>query len=335
MATIRQVAEQAGVSAMTVSNVLNGVTGACTEGTRQRVLRAVEKLDYRANALPKAMRAGEFGIIALVATVHQEGGMWLPTRLVDAVHDGLEAAGKHLLLCKVDVRDLVADDPARAPRLMRETHADGVLINGMSQANADLIAAALRQYPVVFLNQRRARDAVHPDDRAAGRAAYEYLRRNGARRLGYLAQYGGAHSSMPDRLEGFRSAAEADRTAVRVIAPAAGTIATPGATLESLADLALADDLDGICCYSDREAAALCRRALERGLDRTRLRIATFSDAPYAFGAWQVATWVLPIADVGREGVAMLAKRIASGRSCPARAIPIPLQEPPWAWPVG
>lgn len=335
MATIRQVAQQAGVSAMTVSNVLNGVPGACSQATRQRVLQAVEKLDYRASALPKAMRAGQFGVVALVATVHQEGGMWLPTRMVDAIHDGLAAMGKHLLLCKVDVRDLVADDPARAPRLMRETHADGVLINGMSQANADLIAAALRQYPVVFLNQRRARDAVHPDDREAGAAAYRYLRRTGVRRLGYLAQYGSAHSSMPDRMDGFAAAAAADRLPVEVVAPPAGTVASPGATLDSLAERALDAGLDGVCCYSDREAGALCRKALGRGLDQARLRIATFSDAPCAFGPWQVATWLLPVAEIGRGGVAMLAKRIAGGRSRPAQVVPIPVVEPPWAWPMG
>ncbi|HWQ14502.1 MAG TPA: LacI family DNA-binding transcriptional regulator, partial [Roseiflexaceae bacterium] len=45
-ATIKQVAQRAGVSTATVSYVLNG-TGTVTEETRRRVLEAVAALDYQ------------------------------------------------------------------------------------------------------------------------------------------------------------------------------------------------------------------------------------------------------------------------------------------------
>ena len=44
--SIRQVAERAGVSAMTVSNVLRNRATKTSEQTRQRVLLAVHELDY-------------------------------------------------------------------------------------------------------------------------------------------------------------------------------------------------------------------------------------------------------------------------------------------------
>jgi len=44
--SIRQVAERAGVSAMTVSNVLRSRTEKMSEATRQRVLQAIHDLDY-------------------------------------------------------------------------------------------------------------------------------------------------------------------------------------------------------------------------------------------------------------------------------------------------
>ncbi len=329
MATIRQVAAKAKVSAMTVSNVLRGVEGACAPATRERVLRAVEALGYRANALPKAMRSGVFNVVALV--VGEVGGFpWVSLRMVDALHKALDQAGKHLLLCKVDERRLATDGPDRAPRLIRETHADGVLINGMGQASADRIAAAMRQYPTVYLNQRRPVDAVYPDDRAAGAAAYAYLRRCGCRRPAYVTLYGGAHSSMPERRQGFLEAAAG--ASVQVLAPAAGVVTEPGSNLPSLAVCALALEADGICCYTTGEAEAICRLAQERGLDPARLRLVTFNEVPFACGPWQVATYLLPMAEIGRLGVTMLLRRLAGAGPCPSEVLAVPLHEPPWAW---
>ena len=58
MPTIRDVAKEAGVSIATVSYVLND-TGAVGEGTRQRVLQAVDKLGYRPSVIAKGLRARE------------------------------------------------------------------------------------------------------------------------------------------------------------------------------------------------------------------------------------------------------------------------------------
>ena len=44
--SVRQVAERAGVSTMTVSNVLRSRAGRMSEETRQRVLRAIQELNY-------------------------------------------------------------------------------------------------------------------------------------------------------------------------------------------------------------------------------------------------------------------------------------------------
>lgn len=63
-ATIRDVAERAGVSTATVSYVLNG-TGSVSPETAQRVRDCVEQLDYRANSLAVAHRTGRSRTIGL------------------------------------------------------------------------------------------------------------------------------------------------------------------------------------------------------------------------------------------------------------------------------
>lgn len=64
-ATLRDVAELAGVSVRTVSNVVSGYTHV-SERMRQRVLSAIETLDYRPNPVARTLRTGRTGVLALI-----------------------------------------------------------------------------------------------------------------------------------------------------------------------------------------------------------------------------------------------------------------------------
>ncbi len=63
--TIRDVAELAGVSAQTVSCVING-KGSISAATRLRVMQAIETLNYRRNPIARSMRTRQTGLIGLL-----------------------------------------------------------------------------------------------------------------------------------------------------------------------------------------------------------------------------------------------------------------------------
>jgi LacI family transcriptional regulator len=65
MTTIRQVADKAGVSATTVSHVINN-TRFVSEVLRERVQRAMTELNYRPNALARSLRLGETHTLGLI-----------------------------------------------------------------------------------------------------------------------------------------------------------------------------------------------------------------------------------------------------------------------------
>src|SRR3954470_12020440 len=64
-ANLKQVAERAGVSVRTVSNVVSGFA-LVAPATRERVQRALDELQYRPNAAARHLRGGRSGLVALV-----------------------------------------------------------------------------------------------------------------------------------------------------------------------------------------------------------------------------------------------------------------------------
>jgi LacI family transcriptional regulator len=101
MATIKDVAKKAGVSISTVSYVLNN-TGKVSEETRQRVLKAIEELNYVPNNFAKRLKKQRYDLVALI--VHEIKGPFYDA-LVRGIQDVLHAFGYNLLIyCTLENR---------------------------------------------------------------------------------------------------------------------------------------------------------------------------------------------------------------------------------------
>lgn len=87
-ASLQAIADAAGVSAMTVSRVLNG-RGNVAAGTRNRVVAAARRLKYRPNKLVKSMLAGRSGTVGVMISPLQS----FQARMVHGIHDALVERG--------------------------------------------------------------------------------------------------------------------------------------------------------------------------------------------------------------------------------------------------
>lgn len=76
-ATLQDVAHLAGVNPSTVSRVLNGKSVISPE-TRERVLAAIEKLDYHPNSLARSLASGQAGAIGVVLDAQDVGAFQNP-----------------------------------------------------------------------------------------------------------------------------------------------------------------------------------------------------------------------------------------------------------------
>ena len=98
MATIRDVAEQAGVATMTVSRVINN-SGYVSDATRAKVESAISDLGYVPNMLGPSLRFNQTNTLALILT-DITNPFW--TTVARGVEDAAQEQNYSVILCNTD-----------------------------------------------------------------------------------------------------------------------------------------------------------------------------------------------------------------------------------------
>lgn len=184
-ATLRDVAEAAGVSSMTVSNVLNHREGRASKATIARVMAAVDRLGYVGNAQARALSAETSNLIAMIYPPAPYGTPALSNPhdaiFVSEVERRISDAGLHLLVHAAD------NLPAAAASL------DGWRVDGaiFLQTFGEEVERLHERHdrPMVFVDNYSSAAHVHNvgiDDHRGGRLAGDHLARAGHRRIGFI-----------------------------------------------------------------------------------------------------------------------------------------------------
>lgn len=262
--TLRDVAELAGVSSRTVSNVVNGYANV-TEHTRRRVQEAVDQLGYRPNVLARNLASGRSGQIALVVP-------YLDTPYFsELLQDVIRAA-------RVQGYNVLIDqtDGDREHERMLINHGSGrLLFDGVIFSPLGLSQEALADrdpdLPLVVLGERVSDgtfDHVGIDDVAASRHATEHLLDLGRRRVAAIGdQPYETGEAAQLRTRGFREAHERRGLPVHedLIIGRPRFNRADGA--EAMAYLLDRDDPpDAVFCYSDLVALGAIHTLISRGI---------------------------------------------------------------------
>ncbi|MCA5892948.1 LacI family transcriptional regulator [Isoptericola sp. NEAU-Y5] len=175
------VARAAGVSVMTVSNVLNERTNVGAD-TRLRVLEVVEELGYEINLTARRLRSGRTGTIGLIVPqfdLHYYG------ELASRISEALAPEGMHLV---VEQSGASRERELSALSLARLQQYDGVLLSavGLDMADLDRIHPDV---PIVLLGEQAVPERYHRvrmGNVEGARLATEHLVGCGARRVAVL-----------------------------------------------------------------------------------------------------------------------------------------------------
>ncbi|GAA3592067.1 LacI family DNA-binding transcriptional regulator [Kineosporia mesophila] len=261
--TLRDVAEKAGVSVRTVSNVVNGFQH-IAPATRARVQEALEELNYRPNLVARSLRQGRTGIIMLV----------LPEINVSYFGELAHEVVDYASLCGITVQiDESGGDSLREKQLLtalsRASWVDGVLFSSLGLRGVDLAGLAGSR-PLVLLGERTARtalDHVGIDNVEAARQAVAHLIERGRTRVAAIGGSGGARDATSKyRLKGFERAV---RDAG--LDPEGLYLRTPdyrrGSAASAVRELLEWDERpDALFCFSDELAAGALRELYEHGV---------------------------------------------------------------------
>lgn len=207
--TQRQIAEEAGVSRTTVSLVLNEVPGVrVSPETRERILEVAHRLNYYPDAAARTLVSGRTRTIGFVLCQSPDrvfADAFLP-EVLRGVGEAVQANGFRVLIHSVV--DVTAPDAYIG--LVREKHADGIILSGPRSDDRQLPRLRAEGFPVVLLGQLPGSGIpfVDVDNVGAARQAVAHLIELGHRRIGMITNAPLAYTAARDRLAGYRQALE-------------------------------------------------------------------------------------------------------------------------------
>lgn len=241
-ATLKEIARRAGVSHVTVSNVLNGKLKGVRSDARERaerIRKIAEEMGYRPNSFARAMRSDQTQIIGVVVQHHD-----LAHRVLLGINDGLEEHGYVMALVRLS--DVVEKREA-ASRILAERFVDGlVLVNlfpDYAEAVRRLAPDDMTSVIHVDSNTWADRGCVRRDEVFAGRTALDAVADAGYTRAVYLDKLEPDGSEpwfycFPQRRESVLAQAEArgiDVTVEGVVRPEDAEAGIPDGMLDRLA----------------------------------------------------------------------------------------------------
>ncbi|MDR1801773.1 MAG: LacI family transcriptional regulator [Lachnospiraceae bacterium] len=201
--TIKDIANEAGVSYATVSRALSGSNEISTE-TKKRILGISRKLGYTANTVARSLVANETKIIGLIV-----GSVNNPFMSEIAYHLELKARAKgyNLMFCN-SFNDIKQEEEAY--KLMIGRQVDGIVIVPTSSKSYDRLKPYVRQVPTVFFsdNLRDMHESYVSVDNLRGTyIGTKYLYSIGHRKIVYFARRLGSITHEL-RLEGYLKACD-------------------------------------------------------------------------------------------------------------------------------
>lgn len=302
-AGVKDVAERAGVSVGTVSNVLNRPDWVA-EDTRRRVEAAMRELNFVRNASARQLRAGTSQAVgALVLDLSNP----FYTSLTRGIEDRLLSDGIMLMVASSD------EDAARERtwlRMFAEQGVRGVLVTPSGTTRDHLQDIAGLGVPAVLLDSKSSRFAsVGVDNVSGGRQAVRHLLEQGHRRIAHLSGPPQLEQSV-DRLAGARQAvseAGLDPDKVLVVRHLQSMSADAGqqAFMEIMASDAAPT---AFFCINDIVALGVMRECRLRRLEMPRdIAVVGYDDVAFASELMTPLTSVRqPMHDLGWTAADML-----------------------------
>ena len=203
MATLKQVAEAAGVSMKTVSRVIND-SPEVAEATRQRIERVIEEMNYQPNQLARSLASGKTSTIAVL--IHHSVDHIFRYPFFNELLGGISTC---LNENRLDLLLRFMDGKSSYTELYEQQRVDGLILANAPIDNKDTEKLIEREIPCIFLSRIALEDNpshwVDSDFTGGAFQATEYLINLGHQHISFIA--GSKHLALSHlRIRGYRQA---------------------------------------------------------------------------------------------------------------------------------
>lgn len=204
--TLRDIADEAGVSMMTVSNVINGNRARVSPETIERVQRIVAERGYVPSASARSLAARASRLIGLLVPAADEDSLTLSPHtgaILGQIERALRKRGYHLLLRGIARPDEVAE-------ALQSWSLDGAVLLGFLDEEIDGLGAGVAgRVAMLAIDSYSANPlatGVRSDDFAGGRLAARHLLDLGHREIVFAGPSFSDVGVVRQRFAGFRQA---------------------------------------------------------------------------------------------------------------------------------
>ena len=257
---IYEVAEKAGVSATTVSRVINK-SGLVSEKTKKRVLQVIDELGYRPNVFAKGLTTNSMQTIGILTTNICD--LYFATAIQEIVRFAREKNYDVIL----SHTEEAYEEKKKSLQMLMDKRVDGIILIGSvfkeMKDNSYIISAA-QAVPIITLNSQiigKNVYSVYCDDATGAYLAADHLIRQGRSRIAFVHDVD--TFSARNKLEGYYRAMrehEMEPLCKKCQSHVEGGMA---AARELLTSPVLPD---GIICSEDELAAGVLNVLNEKGI---------------------------------------------------------------------
>jgi len=306
--TLKDIAEHAGVSVMTVSLALRE-SSELTEATRQRVQKAAIALGYMPNLFARAF--GERRNPTIGVVVHDLSyPFFVP--IIRQIQEAADAAGFLVVLAETK-RALSAE--RQIVERLRQFRVMGIAVHPATRSYDHLNEARQDGTPVIsFARQWRGGDSVAVDNVAGGAVAARHLLKRGFRRIGLITSSDPDNLPLLEREEGFVNALSIESVTI----PARWRFTALGTDFEDgqrAAEILISqgESPRAVFCVNDRLSLGFINRCRQLGLHvPEEIAVVGFDDIAFAaYSEVSLTTIALPADRIGKHVAELLFARIA------------------------
>lgn len=201
MATLKDIAKEANVSMMTVSNVVNGNLHKVSKETAELIQEILHRRNYVQNETARGLAKANSNIIAvMLRSIRGENalGSMHNATLLGSMTQRIQDLGFYAMVNLVEGQ-------ADISKTLRSWNVQGAIFLGMFDSEIEEIYSQ-SHVPMVFIDSystARSISSVGIDDYKGAQMAADYLLRQGHRSIAFISPPDYAHGVIQHRIKGF------------------------------------------------------------------------------------------------------------------------------------